>query len=164
MRQLPTAQDIRAQYVKSEHMVPMRDGVTLSADVYLPRGGGLFPTILFRTPYESSAERFITWGLWWAARGYAADVIYAIKSHADDLTDCPRVSRLDKALYACDELAGFITACALVRPERLRGLTAKSVQSLLRNRRPPAMAGEARNRSPSSRSCARMASQPTEPR
>ena len=50
-------------------------------------------------------------------RGYPADVIYAIKSHADYLPDCPRVSRLDKALYACDELTGFITACAMVRPE-----------------------------------------------
>jgi putative nucleotidyltransferase with HDIG domain len=59
-------------------------------------------------------------------RGYPNDVIYAIKSHADYLTDCPRVSRLDKTLYACDELCGFITACALVRPERLEGLTAKS--------------------------------------
>jgi putative nucleotidyltransferase with HDIG domain len=67
-----------------------------------------------------------------AARGYPADVIYAIKSHADYLTDCPRVSRLDKTLYACDELAGFITACALVRPERLRGLTAKSVRKKLK--------------------------------
>ena len=59
-----------------------------------------------------------------AERGYPADVIYAIKSHADYLTDCPRVSRLDKALYACDELAGFITACAMVRPERLAGMQA----------------------------------------
>ena len=40
-------------------------------------------------------------------RGYPEDVIYAIKSHADYLTDCPRVSRLDKTLYACDELCGF---------------------------------------------------------
>ncbi len=40
--------------------------------------------------------------------GYPADVIYAIKSHADYLEDCPRVSRLDKTLYACDELAGFL--------------------------------------------------------
>ena len=47
-----------------------------------------------------------------ARRGYPDDVIYGIKSHADYLTDCPRVSRLDKALYACDELAGFITAVA----------------------------------------------------
>src|SRR5205823_4476123 len=58
--------------------------------------------------------------------------IYAIKSHADYLGDCPRVSRLDKTLYACDELAGFITACALVRPGRLEGLTAKSVKKKLK--------------------------------
>lgn len=55
-----------------DQRVPMRDGVTLSADVYLPRGNGPFPTILFRTPYENGAERFIQWGLWWARRGYAA--------------------------------------------------------------------------------------------
>ena len=67
-----------------------------------------------------------------AERGYPPDVIYAIKSHADYLTDCPRVSRLDKTLYACDELAGFITACALVRPGRLEGLTAKSVKKKLK--------------------------------
>jgi putative nucleotidyltransferase with HDIG domain len=65
-------------------------------------------------------------------RGYPADVIYAIKSHADYLTDCPRLSRLDKTLYACDELAGFITACAWVRPERLAGLTAASVKKKLK--------------------------------
>jgi putative CocE/NonD family hydrolase len=55
-----------------DQKVPMRDGVRLSADVVLPRGGGPFPTILFRTPYESAAERFIQWGIWWAQRGYAA--------------------------------------------------------------------------------------------
>lgn len=66
------------------------------------------------------------------ARGYPADVIYAIKSHADYLEDCPRVSLLDKALYACDELCGFITACALVRPQRLEGLKPKSVRKKLK--------------------------------
>jgi putative nucleotidyltransferase with HDIG domain len=65
-------------------------------------------------------------------RGYSDDVIYAIKSHADYLADCPRVSRLDKTLYACDELCGFITACALVRPGRLDGLEAKSVRKKLK--------------------------------
>ncbi|HET6327171.1 MAG TPA: HDIG domain-containing protein [Planctomycetaceae bacterium] len=65
-------------------------------------------------------------------RGYAADVIYAIKSHADYLPDCPRVSRLDKTLYACDELCGFITACALVRPTRLEGLDSKSVRKKMK--------------------------------
>ncbi|HLJ10513.1 MAG TPA: HDIG domain-containing protein [Planctomycetaceae bacterium] len=67
-----------------------------------------------------------------AARGYSHEVIYAIKSHADYLTDCPRISRLDKALYACDELCGFITACALVRPGRLEGLEPKSVRKKLK--------------------------------
>lgn len=69
-----------------------------------------------------------------AERGYPDDVIYAIKSHADYLTDCPRVSLLDKTLYACDELAGFITACAMVRPERLAGLQAKSVRKKLKTK------------------------------
>ena len=67
-------------------------------------------------------------------RGYPDDVIYAIKSHADYLSDtCPRVSRLDKTLYACDELCGFLTACALVRPPRLEGLTPASVKKKLKN-------------------------------
>jgi putative nucleotidyltransferase with HDIG domain len=65
-------------------------------------------------------------------RGYPDDVIYAIKSHADYLGDCPRVSRLDKTLYACDELAGFLMACALVRPGRLEGLTPKSVRKKIK--------------------------------
>ena len=64
--------------------------------------------------------------------GYPDDVIYAIKSHADYLEDCPRVSRMDKTLYACDELCGFLTACALVRPTRLEGLKAKSVRKKMK--------------------------------
>ncbi len=65
-------------------------------------------------------------------RGYPEDVIYAIKSHADYLPDCPRVSLLDKTLYACDELCGFITACAMVRPTKLEGLKAKSVRKKMK--------------------------------
>ncbi|MBM4004610.1 MAG: HD domain-containing protein [Planctomycetes bacterium] len=69
-----------------------------------------------------------------AARGYPDDVIYAIKSHADYLTDCPRISRLDKTLYACDELSGFITAVARMRPERLAGLQASSVRKKMKQK------------------------------
>jgi putative nucleotidyltransferase with HDIG domain len=67
-----------------------------------------------------------------AERGYPEDVIYAIKSHADYLPDCPRIHTIDKALYACDELSGFITACAMVRPERLAGMQASSVKKKLK--------------------------------
>lgn len=64
--------------------------------------------------------------------GYPDDVIYAIKSHADYLPDCPRISRLDKTLYACDELCGFIVACALMRPGRLEGMAPSSVRKKMK--------------------------------
>jgi len=53
----------------------MRDGITLSADVYLPVGGPSLPTIVQWTPYESTRERFISWGVWFAQHGYAAVVV-----------------------------------------------------------------------------------------
>ena len=65
-------------------------------------------------------------------RSYSEEVIYAIKSHADYLTDCPRVHLLDKALYACDELTGLITAAALVRPNGITDLTAASVKKKMK--------------------------------
>ena len=70
-----------------------------------------------------------------AQRGYPEDVIYAIKSHAGDrLPDCPRVSRLDKTLYACDELTGFITAAAMVRPTRISGMQASSIRKKMKEK------------------------------
>lgn len=66
-------------------------------------------------------------------RGYSEEIIYAILSHADYLADqYPRRSRLDKALYACDELCGFITACAILRPQKLEGLSASSVKKKMK--------------------------------
>ena len=50
-------------------------------------------------------------------RGYPEWVMRAILSHAD-YSNTPRESRLEKTLYACDEMAGFVTAAALVRPTR----------------------------------------------
>jgi putative nucleotidyltransferase with HDIG domain len=67
-------------------------------------------------------------------RGYPEDVIYAIKSHADYLPDCPRVHRIDKALYACDELAGLITATARLRPNGITDLTASSVKKKMKSK------------------------------
>ncbi len=66
-------------------------------------------------------------------KGYPEEVIYAILSHADYLADeYPRKSRLDKTLYACDELCGFIMACGHVRPDGLKGLKAKSVRKKMK--------------------------------
>lgn len=66
--------------------------------------------------------------------GYPDDVIYAIKSHAE-WTGCPRRSLMDKALFACDELAGFITAVALVRPDKkILGMEARSVRKKMKDK------------------------------
>jgi predicted hydrolase (HD superfamily) len=51
------------------------------------------------------------------ARGYPDWVVRAILSHAD-YSGVPRESPLEKTLFACDEMAGFVTAAALVRPSR----------------------------------------------
>ena len=67
-------------------------------------------------------------------RGYPDEVIYAICSHADYLPDFPRVHLIDKALYACDELAGFITAAALVRPSGIIDMAASSVKKKMKSK------------------------------
>ncbi len=50
-------------------------------------------------------------------RGWPESVLHAILAHAD-YSGTPRESHLDKALFACDELAGFLTACAMVKPRK----------------------------------------------
>lgn len=61
-------------------------------------------------------------------RGVPEEIIQAILSHADH-TGVPRKTAMQKALYACDEITGLVTAVALVRPSRsLYDLTASSVK------------------------------------
>jgi putative nucleotidyltransferase with HDIG domain len=64
-------------------------------------------------------------------RDYPAEVVDAVAGHADFL-GVPRTTPLAKTLYAVDELAGFITACALVRPTGIVGMTPKSVKKKLK--------------------------------
>ena len=69
-----------------------------------------------------------------AERGVPADVRRAILSHAD-YSGVPRLTRLEKALYACDELAGFLTACSYVKPGRsIHEVDAKSVRKKLKDK------------------------------
>jgi len=69
-----------------------------------------------------------------AEKGLPEDLIYAIKSHADYLPDCPRIRPIEKALYACDELTGLLLACALVRPNGIADLTPASVKKKLKSK------------------------------
>ena len=63
--------------------------------------------------------------------GQPPELIRAIASHADYL-GVSRESRLEKSLYAVDELSGFVMACAYVRPQGIHGLAAKSVRKKLK--------------------------------
>jgi putative nucleotidyltransferase with HDIG domain len=68
------------------------------------------------------------------ARGYPEWVTRAILSHAD-YSGVPRESRLEKTLYACDEMSGIVTAAALVRPSKsILDLEASSVMKRMKDK------------------------------
>ena len=64
-------------------------------------------------------------------RGYPREVIDAVAGHADFL-QVPRETTMAKGLYAVDEMSGFITACALVRPTGIEGMKPKSVRKKMK--------------------------------
>jgi putative nucleotidyltransferase with HDIG domain len=67
-------------------------------------------------------------------RGWPEELKKAVMSHAD-YTGVARETTMEKALFACDELAGFITAAALVRPDKsIRSLEAKSVKKRMKDK------------------------------
>jgi putative nucleotidyltransferase with HDIG domain len=69
-----------------------------------------------------------------AERGWPEDMRRAIMSHAE-YTGVSRDSKLEKTLFACDELAGFITATALVKPSKsLAEVDAKSVRKRMKDK------------------------------
>ena len=64
-------------------------------------------------------------------QGFSPEFVRAVASHADFL-EVSRDSDMEKALYAVDELSGFIMACAYVRPSGIHGLTPKSVKKKMK--------------------------------
>ncbi|HYE95490.1 MAG TPA: HD domain-containing protein [Rubricoccaceae bacterium] len=65
--------------------------------------------------------------------GYPEEIRTAILGHAQ-YSGVPRESVLAKTLFAVDELAGFVTAVAYVRPDRLRGMEPRSVTKKLKDK------------------------------
>jgi putative nucleotidyltransferase with HDIG domain len=64
-------------------------------------------------------------------QGFSPEFVRAVASHADYL-DVPRETPMEKALYAVDELSGFVMACAYVRPQGVHGMTPKSVKKKMK--------------------------------
>ncbi len=67
-------------------------------------------------------------------KGYPEEIIEAILGHAT-YSGVPRTTPMAKTLFAVDELAGFITAVAYVRPTKLEGMKVKSVKKKLKDKR-----------------------------
>jgi len=66
--------------------------------------------------------------------GYSEEIVRAILSHAD-YSGVPRQSPLEHTLFACDELAGFLTACSYVRPSKsILDLEVSSVKKRLKDK------------------------------
>jgi len=66
-------------------------------------------------------------------RGISEEIRLAILSHAP-YTGVPRDTKMARILFACDELCGFISACALVRPNKIADLKAKSVKKKMKDK------------------------------
>lgn len=66
-------------------------------------------------------------------KGYDIEFCKTVKSHCD-LTNENRITNMSKSLFAVDQLSSFIIACALVRPEKLVGITSKSVKKKLKDK------------------------------
>lgn len=69
-----------------------------------------------------------------AALGYPDWFRRAILSHAEH-SGVSRDTPMERHLFACDELSGFIHACALMRPDRLEGMEPRSVRKKLKDKR-----------------------------
>ena len=69
----------------------------------------------------------------WLREQGEAEIAHAVSAHYTQW-GVPYETQLDKALLACDELTGFVGACALVRPEGIATLTAKSVKKKLKDK------------------------------
>ena len=85
--------------------VPMRDGITLSADLYRPKGDGRVPVILVRTPYDNGVAAHVAAGKRWAARGYAY-VVQDVRGRGEsDGEFYPLVTEGDDGVDTIDWLA-----------------------------------------------------------
>jgi predicted hydrolase (HD superfamily) len=78
---------------------------------------------------DEHPQRIITW----LREQAEPELAQAVTAHFDPAS-IPELTTLDKALLACDELAGFVMACCLVRPDGIRSLNPSSVRKKLKDK------------------------------
>lgn len=90
---------------------------------------GLMHDIDWETTQSADAGHPVKGGEWLREKGYDETFVRAVVAHGWDFSGVEPKSRMEKTLYAIDELTGFVTAVALVRPSRsLQDLEVKSVK------------------------------------
>lgn len=129
-------------YVKSENLLKHMLAVEAAMIAYAKRFGedeekwavtGLLHDIDYEL-HPTMDEHPATGARWLADAGLPADIVYAVKAHGEHL-GLPREDDLSKALYAVDELTGFIVAVALVRPsKKIADVEVKSVTKKMKDK------------------------------
>jgi putative nucleotidyltransferase with HDIG domain len=133
------AWDLLKLWVKSSSLRRHMLAVEASMRAYAPRFGGdvelwgmtglLHDLDYERYPnLETGHPRYAVRTL--SEQDYPFEMIRAIVSHADYM-GVTRETPMEKALYAVDELSGFVLACSYVRPNNFKGMTARSVKKKL---------------------------------
>lgn len=126
--------------VKNENLVKHMLAVEAAVRAYAPDYGGNpdvwgLAGLLHDADWEAHPDEHprVLLGILRERGDVPDDVVRAVAAHAPERTGVEPHTDLDRVLFACDELAGFINACALVRPRRLEGLTPKSVEKRLKS-------------------------------
>lgn len=137
------AWELLTEYTQSESLIKHALAVEAAARAYAEKFGGdpeewgtvgllhdfdyeRFPSAEAGHPFKGAEVL--------RERGYPELVVKAVLSHAD-YSGVPRETPLEKTLFACDELCGFISAAALIRPTRsILDLEASSVRKRMKDR------------------------------
>lgn len=136
-----SAWDLLCEYTKSENLRKHAQAVEACMRAYAAKFGedlenwgvvGLIHDFDYER-YPNAPDHPLKGSEILREKGFPEEIRRAILGHAD-YSGVPRDTLLAKALFACDELAGFITACSLVRPERIKSLEAKSVRKRMKDK------------------------------
>lgn len=137
------AWQLLTEYTRSESLLKHALAVEAALRHYAPRFGGdpevwALTGLLHDFDYErwpDPPEHTRAGARILRERGVDEEIVGAILSHAEwNWPEYPLDRPLRKALFAVDELCGFITAVAYVRPERLTGMTAASVRKKMKQK------------------------------
>lgn len=127
---------------KNESLITHGLSVSVAMEAYARRFGAdpltwRITGLLHDVDYEEHPtieEHALIGSGWLAEAGYPHEIVHAVLAH-NDYHGAPRDDLLSRALFACDELTGLITATALVRPGRtIRGLEASSVRKKMKDK------------------------------